>query len=243
MTDSKNKSKKVGAGVVFSWIFSLIFIFTGLGMLIQSKIVAGIFFLLAGIIINPAFKKFLKNKLNLELSKWLIFFIMLACLIVAFSTINAGHTNNPNNTSNNSSKLPKENSNKIPTYSIKEPFVLGNLKYTLNSVETKDKLTKVWGVKKAEGTFLIINMTMKNIGNEPEYVNDEIYVIDSQGRKFENDYESGVYLDEELSSIEKINPSMSKTGQLVFDIPTNLSGEIGIKENMWNSNYGAFIQW
>ena len=234
MTKEKKEPKKITAGLVFSWIFSLIFMFVGLGMLIQSKVVAGIFFILAGIIIDPAFNKFLKKKVNLVLSKWLIFLIMVICLIVAFSTMSEPSPEYIDEAGEISS---------IPTYALGESFTLGNFKYTLNSVEQKSKIIGAMGYLTKEGNFLIVDLTLENIGEEAEYVNDEIYIIDSLAREFESNHELSFYLDNYLSSIDKINPTLSQTGQLVFEVPVDIIGKVGIKKSMWTDKFSAFVQY
>lgn len=232
MAKEKKEPKKIGAGLVFSWIFSLIFLLLGLGMLIQVKIVSGIFFILAGLIIDPAFKKFIKKKFNLEFSKGLIVLIAIVCLIVAFSTM--GGTTSTNNSSSKT--------NEIHTYQVGEPITLNSFKYTINSVEQKTNIIGAMGYLTKEGNFLIVDLTLENVGNEAEYINDELYIVDSQNREFESDYEYSMYVDNYLSSINKINPGLSETGQLVFDIPENLEGKLCIKKNMWATECSAYIQ-
>jgi len=164
----------------------------------------------------------------------LIFLIMVVCLIVAFSTMGGPSPEYVDDQGEISS---------IPTYTLGESFIVEPFKYTINSVETESQLVSMFGVENAQGIFLIVDLTLENIGNEAEYVNDELYIIDSQNREFESDYEYSLYVDNYLSSIDKVNPGLSETGQLVFDIPVDITGKIGVKKSMWNDKFSAFIQW
>lgn len=77
---AKKETKTVGAKQVFAWIFSILFIVAGIGLLTDSFI-AGIFMFLAGVIILPPFDKMLEDKANLKFTTWLKVIIVLALLV------------------------------------------------------------------------------------------------------------------------------------------------------------------
>lgn len=138
-----------------------------------------------------------------------------------------------------------KNKNAIPSYQIGESFNLGNFQYTINSVEIKSNLSSPFGVQKTKGAFLIVNLTLRNIGNKTKYMNHKIYALDSHGREFQssNAYSLDVndYLFPVANRNYKVKPGSSKTGELVFEVPRNISEKIGIKKNNWDQNFSAFI--
>ena len=66
---------------VFAWIFSVIFLLSSLGWLFVTPLVS-IFYLIAGLIINPPFYIWIKNKFAGWLNKWIGIIIAFTCLII-----------------------------------------------------------------------------------------------------------------------------------------------------------------
>jgi hypothetical protein len=74
--------------------------------------------------------------------------------------------------------------------------------------------------KKAQGQFVLVSVTVANIGDEPQtLVGDAQKLFDTQGREFSVDTEAAVYLSDSNSIFEEINPGNSVKGTLMFDIP------------------------
>ena len=75
-------TKTIGVKIICAWIFSILFIVGGLGMLISSFI-SGFLTLIAGILILPPFSKMLEEKANLKITTWLKIIIIFVLLMVA----------------------------------------------------------------------------------------------------------------------------------------------------------------
>lgn len=166
-------------------------------------------------------------------------FIGIIVLSAIFGTSNQGQTED---TSTNS--IPKENG--IPTYSLNQEFEYGDFAYTIHGVETKSQVgDSVFGTEKADGVFLIVDLTIENIGKEPEYFQDNVYITDSEGREFEEDSDAKIYYgyDNLFSGLDKLQPNLPKRAKLIFDVPTDLEGKIGIKKSMWSSDFGVYVSW
>jgi hypothetical protein len=74
--------------------------------------------------------------------------------------------------------------------------------------------------KKAQGQFVLVSVTVSNIGEEPQtLVGDAQKLFDTQGREFSVDTEAAIYLAESNSIFEEINPGNSVKGTLLYDIP------------------------
>ena len=73
--------KKVGIGLVLSWIFSFLAIIAGVVDMSYS-FAGGLFIILAGIIISPVFCSFIKKKFKVELTGWLKFLIFIILFII-----------------------------------------------------------------------------------------------------------------------------------------------------------------
>jgi hypothetical protein len=136
--------------------------------------------------------------------------------------------------------LPTEDN--IKTYNLNEEIIMGNFKYVFKSVETRTSIGSSYVGNEANGIFLIIDLEVENIGNEADYISNEIYVIDNQGREFSQDDGSWIFLDDNFI-FEELNPGLTKKGQLIFDVPEGISGKACIKKSIFSSNCEAYIIW
>ncbi|MGW0250685.1 DUF4352 domain-containing protein [Nocardia goodfellowii] len=74
--------------------------------------------------------------------------------------------------------------------------------------------------RKAQGSYTIVSMTVKNISNKPQgFSPGSQYVFDAQDRKFENDAVAAINLQADTSIYAEINPGNSITAKVVFDLP------------------------
>jgi hypothetical protein len=80
--------------------------------------------------------------------------------------------------------------------------------------------------KKAQGQFVLVSITVENIGDQPQsLLGDNQYLYDRSGRKFSADTEAAFYLDDSNSFFEEINPGNTVKGMLIFDLPENVKPE------------------
>ncbi|GAB3127457.1 DUF4352 domain-containing protein [Tsukamurella serpentis] len=75
--------------------------------------------------------------------------------------------------------------------------------------------------KKAQGQFVIVSMTVKNIGTKPQSFSPGSQKLkDSQGRTFESDSMAQIALgDSDVPVWDNINPGNTVNVKLVFDMP------------------------
>lgn len=72
----------------------------------------------------------------------------------------------------------------------------------------------------ASGQFVILDVEVTNTQNEAEYFfDDDITLVDDQGRKHSSS--SQAWLLDGNILMEKINPGVTQTGQILFDIPAD----------------------
>ena len=130
----------------------------------------------------------------------------------------------------------------VVTYGLNEPVIVDNFEYTFTSMERKDQISGALGFlnSEANGEFIILSVTIKNIGNEGDYINDEIYLVDEQGREFSQDSEVSYYLDDSFG-YDELNPSLSQSGSMAFDVPVGLTGKVCIKSGVWSDKCKAYV--
>lgn len=78
--------------------------------------------------------------------------------------------------------------------------------------------------KKAQGQFILVSVTVKNIGNEAQsLLGDYQYLFDKQGNRFSADTEAAIYVENSQTLYEEINPGNSLKGTIIFDVPKNVA--------------------
>lgn len=74
--------------------------------------------------------------------------------------------------------------------------------------------------EKAQGQFVMVSVTIENIGDEPRtFDSSSQRLFDAAGKEYSADGEAGIYLEESNSFLNEINPGNTVKGVLVFDVP------------------------
>lgn len=75
--------------------------------------------------------------------------------------------------------------------------------------------------KKAQGQFCIVDVTVRNIGDESQlFSGGSQKAFDAKGTEFSNDGSAEMYAnDQSQTFLEEINPGNQVKGKLVFDVP------------------------
>lgn len=97
----------------------------------------------------------------------------------------------------------------------------GNFEFTVTKVQpgVASVGTDMFG-EKAQGQFLLVHVTVSNIGTEPQALMDSVQkVYDAQGRTFSPDSTAGLYLEDNEVLFTEVNPGNTVKGVLVFDMP------------------------
>jgi hypothetical protein len=127
-------------------------------------------------------------------------------------------------------------------YNLNEEVIVGDFVYKFSNFKERHSIGDEYFGDDANGIFLIFDIEVENKGNQADYINNEIYILDDQGREFAQDDDAWIYLEDNFI-FEELNPGLKKKGQIIFDIPENIEGKLAIKKNIWSSDYVAFISW
>jgi hypothetical protein len=74
--------------------------------------------------------------------------------------------------------------------------------------------------KTAQGTFCIVSVTVKNIGNEAQLLDASSQkALDAKGREYSADSGAAVYLGDTNTFLNQLNPGSTVKGQIVYDVP------------------------
>ncbi len=110
---------------------------------------------------------------------------------------------------------------------IGTPVRDGKFEFTVKSLECgKTSVGGEYLNKTAQGQFCLLNVTVKNIGNEPQSLfSDNQYLFNSQNQKYSADSTATLYAapDGNDSWYSEINPGNSVEGSIVFDVPKDVT--------------------
>ncbi|MEM3390675.1 MAG: DUF4352 domain-containing protein [Nitrososphaeria archaeon] len=109
-------------------------------------------------------------------------------------------------------------------YGAGEPVIAGNLAYTVEKVYTADRIA----FAKADGVYVIVSLTIENVGKETVTVDSEMLKIeDEQGRTYSANDDATVFLDRGLI-VRQFQPNIPSRADIAFDVPKNI-GRISLR--------------
>lgn len=100
----------------------------------------------------------------------------------------------------------------------------GQFAFTVTKFEKATRVGTEFLHKDAQGEFLIVHMTVKNIGDKPgHFFGQNQKLFDAQGREFSADSAAAIYFKDAKSLYEEINPGNQVNGVVLFDLPKGVN--------------------
>jgi hypothetical protein len=108
------------------------------------------------------------------------------------------------------------------THSIGETFTVGegdqSIEYTVTNVETSSTVGGSFTSEEADGEFVIIDIEMKNVGDESFSLSSSVFSLSAGGNEYDTDDDAILAFDNNVI-YEQLDPEVTKEGKLVFDVP------------------------
>lgn len=108
-------------------------------------------------------------------------------------------------------------------HAVGETFTVGEgqaAEYTVTDVREADSIGGEFGVK-ADGVFVVVALEVTNRASESFTISSNLFTLtDGQGRSFDVDTD-GVSYAENSIIFEQLNPDVTTSGVVVFDVPTD----------------------
>lgn len=131
-------------------------------------------------------------------------------------------------TASSSSKAQKPSSKPAVTKAVPAvakigtPVRDGKFEFTITSTKITQKVGGEYLNKTAQGQFLLVSVTVRNIGNEAQMFDSSSQkLFDTDGREYSADGGAGIYLRDANSFLNTINPGNVVKGIVVFDVPAS----------------------
>lgn len=166
-------------------------------------------------------------------------FWVLAVIVIGAIGANSGENTNTETTTAPAQEQQKEQNSggqqeakkeekkeQVKEYKVGDVVPVEKFEYKVNSIKTAKKIGNEFMNKTTNGQFLIINVTIKNNDKEARIIDTSLFkIIDSQGREFEPLADGDVYVNVNTSFfLEEVNPNLSRTGNIVFEMPKDAKG-------------------
>lgn len=90
--------------------------------------------------------------------------------------------------------------------------------------------------KRANANWLFVKMTVRNNDKQARMV-PPIQLIDESGREYESSAEATM-IEDSIGLLETLNPDVSKTGYVVFDVPKGRTYKLRLSGGYWSSDTG-----
>ena len=140
------------------------------------------------------------------------------------------------------------------THQIGDTFTVGEgdraIEYTVNGATTYEAIGGEFSQEEPDGIFLVVQLELTNQADESFSISSSAFSVrDSEGRTFDPDTGAGVYLstddriEGEAISFDQLNPGLSKSGVLVFDVPPGESVGLLIEPSgIFDSSESHFVE-
>lgn len=170
---------------------------------------------------NPKVKKPLYKK-------WWIW-VLAVIVVIAVSTNgeDEAKTAEPNTSKEQPAKAETSVKSKpvkkeVKVAGIGEVVKVGKVEFTVNSTSTAKNVGGEYG-QNAQGTYLLVNVTVKNSGNESITTDTSFFQLKAGEKTYDADSTASIYANEATDFfLEQINPDLSATGVVVFDVSDEL---------------------
>ena len=129
-------------------------------------------------------------------------------------------------------------------HKIGETVKVGDVEYVVNSKSTTKTVGSEYLNKTANGTYLIVNVTVKNVGKKPIRVTSDYFKILNGDAEYSDDGTAGLYAnDDSKFFLSEVNPGNSITGNVVFDLSDDVANssdlQLQVQTGAWGTQTGT----
>lgn len=188
--------------------------------------------------------------LNLPKKRGIVALLYLGCILLfgiilgASSTSDEQVSNNPNQQtigtqSQQNSEVQQSTQNTEEESSIGKIINVGYFEYTVNSVRFKKTIGDEFFGETADGIYLLVDLTIKNIDTETRTLDGSFFAVtDADGIKFEYSINGSTAL--ELSGgktlfMKECQPKIPTKGTLIFEVPEKGEYYLHLIGNFWGN--------
>ncbi|MED5050676.1 DUF4352 domain-containing protein [Anoxybacillus rupiensis] len=138
---------------------------------------------------------------------------------------------------------PKKEEKKEVTAKIGQPLKVGDVVFTVYGTSTAKSVGPEGLGKEAQGTYLIVEIGVKNEGKEAVTTDSSFFKLKADGKEYETDSTADIYINESggVFFLQKINPGLENKGKIVFDVPADVVSKnviLNVQTGFWGTEQG-----
>ena len=130
------------------------------------------------------------------------------------------------------------------TVSLGAPKRVGDATFTVNNVSTTKEVGSQYLNSQAQGTYLVVNVTYENNGNEATTVDTSFFKLKYGEKTYDSDGTASLYANSQddgstVFLLEQVNPDMSVTGDIIFDVTDEVANATGLQLQVQTGFFGT----
>lgn len=165
-----------------------------------------------------------KEKIKKPIYKRWWFWVVAVFIIVAVA---GGGDNTDNNSSTAVAPVNEQKQEQPVTFKVNQEAKVGNLSYVASDIKTATVIgSNPYLQKKTEEQFLLVKIKVTNNDKEARTIDTNLFkLFDTQGKEYSAMGEADLYVNNDSHFfLEQVNPGMSRSGFIVFEIPKGMQG-------------------
>jgi len=150
-------------------------------------------------------------------------FILLAviALIVIIVIVTSGGESGSSSSSSDGGSSSTGSGSSENAVGLNQAARDGKFEFTVTGQDcSKNTIGEAPLSKTAQGTFCLVSVTVKNIGNEAQLLDASSQkALDEAGNEYSADSSAAMYLGDTSTFLNQLNPGSTVNGQIAYDVP------------------------
>lgn len=174
--------------------------------------------------------------------------IVIIIIIIAVASSSGGNgTKTASGTTKTTATTNKTSSNKKTTKSTQSknqakigvPLKVGNVVFEVTGTSTAQTIGGQYGTK-AKGTFLILDVSVKNEGKKSITTDTSFFKLESGGTTYDASATASTYANNNANFfLQQVNPGLSDEGKVVFDVPPSVAKSTNLMLQVQTGAFGT----
>ncbi len=168
--------------------------------------------------------------------KWWVW-VLAIIVIAAFA--GGGEEAEETSTSNQTNQKEEKASKKEEVVGMGEAIKVGDVVFTVHGKETAKTIGDQYVGQDAQGTYLILDVTVKNEGKEAITTDSSFFKLKAGESTYDSDGTADMYINDanNMFFLAKVNPGNETRGKIAFDVNDAV---INATDTVVNVQTGAF---
>lgn len=166
-----------------------------------------------------------KGKIKKPFYKKVWFWVVVVIVIGGIGSMGGEETATDTTAADTKDTTKEAPAKEEPTFKIGDVVTVGDMEYTVNGLEVSKSVGPSIMPTEAKGTFLIVDLTVKNNGNEAVMVDSSFFKLKEGDKSFEADATGSMSANQGEDGnitnsffLENLNPDIEMQGKIAFDI-------------------------